>query len=385
MKYYVVKGYSGLADRLKVLSYVVRRVQRSRTLIIDWSDSIHWNDNFEHYFELVGMGMPVAGKSELTKIMGESSVYPAIFRGHLGAVSFPFNKSEPRGPMVSKKKIPRYTNFNNPSRVIVSCALGIPGNLNHLIANHLRFTPNILERVAEVYKQLKGPYVSMHIRYTDKKTKLAPFHSYLAHHRPKHVYLASDNPGIFRIFRRRYPGVNFQNATTIPNITKAFGSFHTLKDKFLSQYGTNKRESNVQTLIDLCILSVGSHFIGSHNSGFSRLVNVIRANLPQILPGYTITPIHPTIQNPTQSKPKPKKAKSIAKSTAKSRAKSRGQPKGKSRAKSRAAIRDKSVAKYRTKSTAKSMSEPARTKKEKAAKRKLIKQIRRVLAKIKQK
>jgi hypothetical protein len=120
------------------------------------------------------------------------------------------------------------------------------------------------------YNLIPKPYISVHVRHTDISANIEDFlNKNKELIKNKNIFLASDNVSIINLFKERY-----DNVYTFSYLVEVnqYGLHHvkrTTKDQI---------NYNIDTIVDLLLLSNGDEYIYSCGSGFSKLAEYMFEN-----------------------------------------------------------------------------------------------------------
>lgn len=289
-KFLLVKGAAGLGNRiLSALTGILYSHLTNRGLVIDWNDPTYSNDGsnvFPLYFEC-----PLNNTTDSIPLT--ASVSPAVWRGHLHKTLG--DMEEPHGNITRAESRRIFSidlsklDYNEDVLVMWSNTQRIDLLRNHLkfynselalmsteailkklLRKELVLHANVQDRVDQFkLKRLKKNVVGVHVRYTDRKTRLQDIHkklvALLKSNPALQIFLATDNIEIKNMFEEMYPDV-----ITAPHWYARPG-LRIHRDK----YCPDRTESGIEALVDLYLLAECDHLIIDTSSSFSYLAGLL--------------------------------------------------------------------------------------------------------------
>ena len=290
-KYLLVKGVSGLGNRMECLLTAILYARLSRRkLIVDWRDRYYSNDGtnaFEHYFDY-----PAALTTDATPIT--DSVAPQIWRGQLAETAATMRSQYGVGAAADVLRLlsidPGRLNYAEevavfwtytqqlgalrPYFVNEFSALAKKGNqviLRKLLRDDLRLHPDIRKRVDEFKStNFVNRTVGVHVRYTDHRVALTAIlrklNELLKHEKKVSIFLCTDNLQIKRMFDELYPGT-----ITTPHW------YPERPGVTLHNHRTynNLLEMGAEALIDLYLLAECDFLVIDTSSSFARMAALL--------------------------------------------------------------------------------------------------------------
>lgn len=287
-KYLLIKGAAGLGDRILGAATGLLYAQLTgRRPIVDWSDPRYSSDGsnvFGRYFDC-----PSAGSMD--EISATASVAPEVWRGRLDHRVQAVREATPAGsgPASWQQSCVDLMRTDHPEDLLVmwSHRQRIEWLRPHLRGDHAELArrstdailrqvmetdmpprPEIADRVAAFrHARLQGPTVGVHVRYTDRLTRLdairRTLERLLAKEDGLRVFLATDNAAIRDEFERTYGAVSAPHWYSEPGTP-----LHHSPDRDAFEVG-------VEGLVDLYLLAGCDHLIGDRASNFSKLAMVL--------------------------------------------------------------------------------------------------------------
>lgn len=283
-KYLLIKGAAGLGDRIMgAATGLLYARLTGRRPIVDWTDRYYSSDGsnvFGRYFD-----SPVVGG--LDELPETASVAPEIWRGRLGdtvrAVRGP--SPNPTTRAMWARTCVDLMRVDHPEDVLVmwSTRQRIEWLRPHLQGEHgelaHRHADTILKQVMETDmpphreiadrvaafrgERLQGPTVGVHVRYSDRRTRVGAIRRrlerLLAREHGLRVFVATDNSDIRDEFERSYGAVSAPHWYAKPGFPLHKGPD---RDPF---------EVGVEALVDLYLLVGCDHLIGDRASNFSKV------------------------------------------------------------------------------------------------------------------
>jgi len=149
------------------------------------------------------------------------------------------------------------------------------GNESHNLVKHFKFHNTIKEQFKIRYNQIPKPYISIHIRYTDRGRRL-DIQKFLDDNKEvfnnNAIFLACDNIEVIQLIKKKYNNVySFADIKEVIDRQGQHTIERTTEDKILY---------NIDTICDLLLLANGDKYIYSCcDSGFSLLAKYMFENI----------------------------------------------------------------------------------------------------------
>jgi len=297
MKYLIIKGAAGLANRLYTLSYCLEFAKKHNLyLIVDWRDW-EWSDNkeigFDTYFD-IKYDKYISDINKLTEL-NELTTFPSPWKGHLDKFNVVKGKKWDYDDSNKGKSVFIRLHDNIKQDVIIYYSYLTKGPLiNFLLDNTLILKSFLIKKIKYNKILLTDSNLGVHIRCSDirasnLKNILVTLVKY--HKNYEVILLGTDNKDIQKQLKDKYN--NIITLSDLPNLPKlergTFGvtGIHRYlltnegKD-FLKNNNTNKHKLVCDAIIDLFTLSQCKNFIGSHGSTFSQLIQYLIQNQYQV-------------------------------------------------------------------------------------------------------
>lgn len=290
-KYVVVKGIAGLGNRLLcVLTAILYARLTRRRLLVDWRDRAY-SDNGANAFHQYFLCKLCDPRDE---IPATDSVRPVIWRGHLrdSAASIEKQHAEASGiPEMWRKFSVDLSQTNYAEDVLVMWSYyaqidelrqhfrgefkslrraSTTAILRDLMQEYLVLHPAIQQRV-DCFRaeRFNGKTVGVHVRYTDKKTRLAEIQQRLEallQREPElQIFLATDSLKVHNLFVSRYARVV---STTKWYPTSGISMHQNPKCP-------DRNEEGASALVDLYLLASCDYLIVDESSSFSYLATLL--------------------------------------------------------------------------------------------------------------
>jgi hypothetical protein len=289
-KFLIVKGAAGLGNRiLSALTGILYARLACRGLIIDWSDPTYSNDGtnvFPLYFEC-------SLNNVTNNIPLTDSVSPAIWCGHLHKTVGDMEKRHRNISRIESRRIFSIDlsklDYNEDVLVMWSNTQRIDLLRSHfkgkykefalaradailkkLLNEDLALRPRIKEHIDNFkFERFNKNTVGVHIRYTDRKTRLPDIYKkldvLLKHDCSMQIFLATDNIEIKNMFQEKYTNV----ITTTHWYARPGLRIHG------DRYCPDRTESGIEALTDLYLLAECDHLIIDTGSSFSYLAGLL--------------------------------------------------------------------------------------------------------------
>lgn len=289
----LVKGKAGLGNRiLSLLTASLYAKLSGRELLVDWSDPVYSDDGRNVFADLFGDSAPSG------PIPVDDSVAPALWRGRLGDPARNLVRDHPDlAPRLAAPWAPfaiDLRRLDHPERIAVYWSYTeevhllrrhFPGRmeafrglatrtiLSRTLRRMLRPAPAVRDRVDTCWSGGPERTVGVHVRFTDKRTRLAMVRrrlERLLRSKPGlSILLATDSLDVEALFREAYAGV-----WTLPKWLPPGGrSLH-------HRAGMPGRLAHgIDALCDLYSLARCRHLIVDGSSAFSTVATLI-ADLP---------------------------------------------------------------------------------------------------------
>jgi hypothetical protein len=295
-KILLVKGTSGLGDRIKYLSTGLFYAHLTgRRLIVDWSDHYFSNDgtNVFHRFFQCSLSNP-ADEIPLTDY-----VSPSIWQGHLHESAPDMRRRYGRinDRQAWRKLSSDLRRVDYQEDVLVMCGHTLPINLlrsqvegpfkefaqaskeaiqRKLLREDLRLHPQIREKVDQFKDHnFRANTVGVHVRYTDYRihvgSVLKRLDGLLEQEPDIRIFLATDNLQIKRLFEDLYRGV-----ITRPHLYASTPGLPI----HIGDNRPDPTESGIAALVDLYLLAECNYLIIDTSSSFSYLAALISKTTP---------------------------------------------------------------------------------------------------------
>lgn len=295
----LVKGRAGLGNRIvSLLSSALFARLTGRRLVVDWSDPTYSSDasNSIHHFFTSPLFSPA------DEIPDTDSVHPALWRGHLRdsvmAASRKFLPHTFRDPTSWRHTSADLSRLDHPEQVLVMWsffpliremrryfrgefsefhALDDDAILSRLMKEILQLHPSIMERVTAIRATWPArPVVGVHIRHTDRKTRLgairARLRKLLAANPGLGVFLCTDNRDVEASLRLAYPDL-LTTSKWFPDNCQA--RMHE------SENCPDRRANGVEALIDLYLLARCDYLVLDKSSSFAYLAALLSQQAPE--------------------------------------------------------------------------------------------------------
>ncbi len=290
-KFLLVKGRSGLGNRLEVLmgGLVYARLT-NREVVVDWRDREYSNDGSDAFPKLF-QSSSVTPVNDLAAAGGDS-VYPPEWCGHL---------DEP----VARMARARHYNFDAAIRnlsidlrrldydeqiVVLTGSEDRIGLMQHyhrgrspeldrhsrdelmaaMLKNEILPSREVRSRV-ERFKQscFTGPLVGVHVRYSDYRVKLLSLlhqlNGLLRRNPSLQVFLATDNAAVLELFQRHYaPLISAPHWYDQPGV-----ALHK------SKLNRNRIESAIEAMTDMYLLAECDYLVIDSSSSFAYLASLM--------------------------------------------------------------------------------------------------------------
>ncbi|MGH7456036.1 MAG: nodulation protein NodZ, partial [bacterium] len=290
-KYLLVKGIAGLGNRiLCLLTAILYARLTGRRLLVDWRDPSYSEDGanvFHRYFLC-----KLCNARDEIPITG--SIRPNIWRGHLhdSAGSMEYSYAEVDGnPEIWRKFSVDLSKIDYPEEVLVMWSYyaqldelrthfrddckdlrwtSTKAILRNLMREHLILHPSIQQRVDRFKaRRFNRKTVGVHVRYTDKKTRLPAIlrklEALLRREPGLQIFLATDSLQVHNIFTEKYSCV-----VSTPKWYPTTGiSMHQ------NPACPNRTEEGVSALMDLYLLAACDYLILDESSSFSYLASLL--------------------------------------------------------------------------------------------------------------
>jgi len=325
MKYLILKGCSGLGNRLHTLCSAIEYCQKSdRVLIVDWSDGQfgkRGENVFDKYFHINEIPTLI----EISQIdnISNLTIYPTTWRGRLDSSLYELfvdsssifwgryiGRFEPKGRIsrlvscwrVKESRVPRGvlsklsdifldscmtygSNYEDSiSEDIIIFADFIPKIDYAIFLKYISLKPDIsqeIDRYQDRY-QLSKDTIGVHVRDTDKSIgisidKLFLEIDYLYTNNMK-IFLATDNQNIERLFIQKYNHVVIypKNLPT-PNQKRGIHMWGIDHDD--EEYN---RSMFKDSIIDMWLLSKCEYLLYQGNSSFSVISKHLHKNQERV-------------------------------------------------------------------------------------------------------
>ena len=291
-KYLLVKGAAGLGNRIfSLLNAILYARLTRRQLIVDWRDGSYSSDgsNAVHHFYRSSLFHPA------DEIPNVESVEPALWRGHLHerALSLAEAHAPNLGddPFLWKRFSVDLSRIDYGQDLLVMWGyfplidqmrvhfrgefrhlrgLATDAILRELMSEHLELQPAIQERIGSIRRVWPAnPALGVHVRYTDKKTRVRAILHQVDQLRSQHpgmqVFLATDSRAIEQSFAHSIPGL-----LTAPKWYPGDG-----QKLHESMECPDKTVNGIEALTDLYLLAGCDHLVLDTHSSLSRLAGIV--------------------------------------------------------------------------------------------------------------
>jgi hypothetical protein len=290
-KYLLVKGISGLGNRVECLLTAILYARLSRRrLIVDWSDHYYSNDGTNAFHEFFHCALCDPND----EIPVTDSVAPPIWRGHLHESAW-FMRSQRENPNPSEiwrdfsidlaktdyqEDVVVMWTYNEKIDLLRKhfrgcfeewSKLSKVAILRKLLRDEILLQPRIRRRIDQFKAANFGnKTVGVHVRYTDHRTRLlAALHRLnrlLKHEHCLSIFLSTDNAQIKSMLERSYPRV----VTTPHWFPSTPGlAMHTDNNR------PNPIENGHEALIDLYLLAECHYLIIDTSSSFAHIAALL--------------------------------------------------------------------------------------------------------------
>lgn len=283
-KFLLVKGISGLGDRIKcVLTAILYARLTGRRLVVDWSDPSYSNagtNAFHRYFQCTLC-------NPTDEIPATDSVSPSIWRGHLNeSCSYMRECYGTRGLSIDLTRLDYqetvlvFWKYGNEIELLRSyfqgefeefAQLRKKEILRKLLREDLTLHPQLQGRVDQLKDNFFGKKtVGVHVRYTDHRTHvwtvLKRLNALLERAPDLQIFLSTDNIQIKNMFEDGYPGV-----ITTPHW---YPSTPGLRIHSNPNH-PDPMESGNEALVDLYLLAECNYLIIDTSSNFSAIAALL--------------------------------------------------------------------------------------------------------------
>ena len=312
-RYLLVKGIAGLGNRLNCTATAILYARLTgRTLVVYWTDPYYSADGsnaFDRYFRCTG-------SSTADHVPATDSINPSVWRGHLDQTAAEMLRRYAPGvradlqPEIWRRFSVDLRVLDHPEHVVVLWSFydlvdelrrhfsgpfaGLRGRstadiLRRILREDLEPCPEITERVDRFrVEQFTGKVVGVHVRDTDKRSRLpairARLDRLLAAEPRLLVFLATDNPAVEASFKVRYPSV----VATEKWMPTDGRPLHKHPDN------PDPQAHGVAALVDMYLLAQCDYLIGDEKSAFEQIASLLsnapRANVFNLQRGRTIPP-----------------------------------------------------------------------------------------------
>ena len=297
----LVKGYSGLADRMKALVEAIAFAELTdRRLAVAWQDEAYSDDGddvFFRYFQSDTL-------EPWPAVMPTGGVHPDSWAGVLDRSINEIRKPRrwyPRGRNEHSKFIDTYqldaSFYDGDAPVVVvfkggrvkndvmerlsdlAAHRGVPpealrpsiqkqdylGLVREIMADHVRLHPVILAELERFKKEhLDGPVIGLHIRYTDRICNLSKALTAIDRARSEQpnstIFLATDSEPVAAMITRRYDGVITREITRSRSVDSLHHWSEPTGKAFLG---------GVDALLDMYLLASCNTLLFCHDQGFA--------------------------------------------------------------------------------------------------------------------
>jgi hypothetical protein len=288
-KFLLVKGRSGLGNRLEVLmgGLVYARLA-NREVIVDWRDREYSSDR-SNVFPRLFHSSSITPVNDIAAL-GES-VYPPDWRGHLNepvarmahlrhydSDAIRDNLSIDLRTLDYDEQVVVLTGFADRIDLMKEYHCGLSPELDRhsreeIIAAMLKTeilpSPEVRGRV-DRFKQshFAGPVVGVHARYSDYRVKLLSLlhqlNALLRRHAGLQVFLATDNVAVLELFQRHYPVISTPHWYDQTGV-----ALHK------SKLNRNRPEGALEAATDMYLLAECDYLVIDSSSSFAYLASLM--------------------------------------------------------------------------------------------------------------
>ena len=280
----VLKGWEGLADRLQVLSHCLHYCKLHKAAIcIDWRDHM-WGQltlDFSDYFEIIGIPFLPLSKV-LEKVSAGATISPTSW--DLESLTSEPNESIHFSEYESAMDN-AYGYIN--ADIIVNYGKGLrTWHIDNLICN-IRLKKSISDIISERLSKLESPYTLIHLRGTDRLSKMHPEQSMqsavtIFDLQPPHIkarhYVISDMKLMVQLWKKVVKDSrSIYNDYEIYKLPPGSQGTHTLHRAVLDFYGVKKHQLNIDAIADFLMICFSDwSFSNCKDSVYSSLAAFMR-------------------------------------------------------------------------------------------------------------
>jgi hypothetical protein len=285
-RFLLVKGRAGLGNRmLSALTGILYSRLAGRRLIVDWSDRVYSNDGSNVFHRL----FRCSGCDPADDIPETDSVMPAIWRGHLRESYRDLAMSH---ASLSKADLERRTSLDlaqlhHPETVAVMWGYaadvdplrprlaGSSGRttwsiLRETLRDDVHLQPELEARVDRARAMyLTRPTVGVHVRYTDRRVRLAAILRQvdrLVGMEPRlQIFLATDSRPVRDMFVARFPLV----VSTPHRYSPSGSAIHR------DPTAPDRLEHGIEAVVDLHLLADCDYLVGDTRSSFAYVASLL--------------------------------------------------------------------------------------------------------------
>lgn len=278
-KYILMKGWNGFADRLQCISHVINyALERSRTLCIDWSDSI-WSDgrgiDFDTYFRT--LSVPVISLNRLKNLpIPVDEVYPEAW---CQQIDRPVTDRLEGGTFITQNiydcSLPNKDQDDYPYQLVVFTAQGHRIYTSGIYTRHIRLLQPYRDIVIEMIKKhLSDKTVVVHLRGTDRVDESHSSDYIDMTVKKLRSQFGDDNIDVCVLTDSKYMWSKFSALVPNARLRTPLDILQT-DNVGLHMSKTDKRTVNVNTIIDFFLLMYARKSVHDDNSYFAKTAKFI--------------------------------------------------------------------------------------------------------------
>ena len=292
-KILLVKGTEGLGNRILSLLTAILYAQLSeRTLVIDWRDLYYSKEKtnaFNYFFTY-------NNENATVRLPLTDSIAPPIWRYHLhdsvDDVLLRYAPDSACNPSIWSRFSADLSRLDHEEDILVMWSffeqidvlrrhfhgkfaelrrMNTKSILRKLMGDHLRIRPVIQKQIDRFENEyFEHPTVGLHIRYSDKRSRLSPMLKKLDILIKKHpelqIFLATDNSEMRQTIENKY-----RRVLTIPKWYPAPG----IPMHISSSDRSDPRQHGIEALVDICLLAACDYLILDESSAFAYVASLI--------------------------------------------------------------------------------------------------------------
>lgn len=276
-KYLYLITFGGLNDTINQIMFGYKYcLESKRILVVDTKHSRQERD-IQDYFDLKNKIIFQGGNSEFAQAAKSMSVYPQY---EIDSLKFKCNATENEDYNILASDIKIDLTIERKEEVLI---YGNPkgDNASNEFFKFFPMKENIKQPLQKRYNSLPSGYISVHIRNTDYQSNVSEFIDLHKHiFEGKNIFLASDNTESIAEFKNKINAKIYTFSNIPKYVNDLDGRFRFHPEFAIHKCKVdNKEELNIDSIVDLVLLSLGENvYCSCPHSGYSSNAKIMNAD-----------------------------------------------------------------------------------------------------------